>query len=100
MKVAITEILLQEGYISGFRVEDVGAKKNLKIELKYFDGKPVIETLERYSKPSLRKYRSKNDMPKTMGGLGTAIVSTPKGVMTDKTAKEQGVGGEVLCVVA
>ena len=70
------------------------------VELKYFEGKPVIETLKRVSRPSLRRYRSKNELPTILNGLGTAIVSTPKGVMTDKSAREQGVGGEVLCIVA
>jgi small subunit ribosomal protein S8 len=70
------------------------------VELKYFEGKPVIETLKRISRPSLRNYRSKGDLPTILNGLGIAIVSTPKGVMTDKSARQQGVGGEVLCVVA
>ncbi len=99
LKVAICDVLKQEGYISDFKVEG-DVMKTLSIELKYFEGKPVIETLQRASRPSLRKYRSKNELPKVMGGFGTAIISTSKGVMTDKSARNQGVGGEVLCVVA
>ena len=100
LKVAVAGILKEEGYIKGFDVSEDGVKKNLSIELKYFEGKPVIETLQRVSLPSLRRYRSKNDLPKVLGGLGTAIISTSKGVMTDKTAAEHGIGGEVLCIVA
>lgn len=99
LKVAVCNVLKQEGYISNFKVEG-DAKKTLSIELKYFEGKPVIETLQRASKPSLRKYSSKGELPKVMGGFGTAIISTSKGVMTDKSARSQGIGGEVLCVVA
>ena len=99
LKVAIAEVLLKEGYIANFKTNEE-MKKTLTIELKYFEGKPVIEMLQRFSLPSLRRYRSKNDIPKVLGGMGTAIISTSKGVMTDKTAKEQGVGGEVLCIVA
>ena len=100
LKVAIAEILKSEGYILGYQEGVENNKKALTIELKYFDGKPVIETLQRASKPSLRKYRSKNDIPKVMGGLGTTIISTSKGVMTDKNARAQGIGGEILCYVA
>ena len=101
LKVAIAAILKEEGYINEFKVsEDADNKNTLEIVLKYFEGKPVIETIKRFSRPSLRRYRSKSDLPKILGGLGISIVSTPKGVMTDKSAKEQGVGGEVLCVVA
>ena len=99
LKVAIAEVLLKEGYIANFKTNEE-LKKTLTIELKYFEGKPVIEMLQRFSLPSLRRYRSKNDIPKVLGGMGTAIISTSKGVMTDKTAKEQGVGAEVLCIVA
>ena len=100
LKVAVANILKEEGYVSDFRVSDDAVKKTLIVELKYFEGKPVIETLKRVSRPSLRRYRSKNELPTILNGLGTAIVSTPKGVMTDKSAREQGVGGEVLCIVA
>jgi small subunit ribosomal protein S8 len=100
LKVAVANVLKEEGYITGFSVSDDAIKKSLTVELKYFEGKPVIETLKRISRPSLRNYRSKGDLPTILNGLGIAIVSTPKGVMTDKSARQQGVGGEVLCVVA
>ena len=100
LKVAVANILKEEGYITDFGVTDDEVKKNLTIELKYFEGKPVIDTLKRVSKPSLRRYRSKGDLPTILNGLGIAIVSTPKGVMTDRSARAQGVGGEVLCIVA
>lgn len=99
-KVAIAGILEQEGYIAGYRVDGDGAKKTLTIDLKYFEGRPVIERLERVSAPSLRRYRAKDKLPKVLGGLGVAIVSTPKGVLTDREARAQGVGGEVICLVA
>ncbi len=100
LKVAITSILKEEGFVTDFRVEESGCKKTLVIELKYFEDKPVIVKLQRMSRPSLRRYRSTSALPKVMGGLGTAIISTAKGVMTDKSAREQGIGGEVLCIVA
>lgn len=100
LKFAIAGILKDEGYINDCKISDEGNKKTLMIELKYFEGKPVIETLERVSRPGLRKYRSKTELPDVLGGLGTAIVSTPKGVMTDKNARNQGLGGEILCIVA
>lgn len=100
LKVAITEILKQEGYISDYRVDEESKKATLTIELKYFEGKPVIEMLKRISKPSLKQYKAANDLPRVMGGLGVAIISTAKGVMTDKSAREHGIGGEVLCVVS
>ena len=101
VKVAISGILKEEGYISDFKVmDDSGNKKTLAIELKYFEGKPVIEILKRYSRPGLRRYRSTTEMPRILGGLGIAIVSTSRGVMTDRTARAQGLGGEVLCIVA
>lgn len=99
LKAAIAKILQEEGYIVSYKVDDE-VKANLHIELKYFEGKPVIESLERFSKPSLRRYNGVDDLPKVLGGLGTAIISTSKGVMTDKNARAQGVGGEVLCLVA
>lgn len=100
VKVAIAEILKQEGYISDYRVTEENKKLSLVIELKYFEGKPVIEMIKRVSKPSLRQYKSANDLPRVMGGLGVAIISTAKGVMTDKSAREHGIGGEVLCFVS
>lgn len=100
-KVAIANVLKDEGYIASHRSSDLGGgKAELEIELKYFEGKPVIETLKRVSRSGLRQYRGKNDLPKVLGGLGIAIVSTSKGIMTDSAARQQGVGGEVLCFVA
>lgn len=100
VKVAIAEILKQEGYISDYRVTENIKKLSLVIELKYFEGKPVIEMIKRVSKPSLRQYKSATDLPRVMGGLGVAIISTARGVMTDKSAREHGIGGEVLCFVS
>ena len=100
LKVAIAGILKEEGYISDCRVDEENSKKTLTIELKYFEGKPVIESLRRVSRPGLKRYRSKSNLPSVLGGMGTAIISTPKGVMTDKSAREQGVGGEIICIVS
>lgn len=99
-KVAIAQILQDEGYITGFNVEGDGAKKSLTITLKYYEGKPVIELLKRVSRPSLRLYKKTDDIAKVKAGLGTAIISTSKGLMTDKTARTNGVGGEVICIIA
>ena len=100
LKIAIANILKQEGYIKDYRVEENDKRITLIIELKYFKGKPVIESMKRVSKPSLRSYKSVSELPKVMGGLGIAIISTAKGVMTDKSAREHGIGGEVLCYVS
>jgi small subunit ribosomal protein S8 len=100
LKTALVKVLKDEGYVAGFQVTNDGAKQTLNIELKYFDGRPVIDRLERVSRPGLRIYRGKAELPKIQGGLGTAIVSTPKGVMTDKQARAIGQGGEVLCIVS
>ena len=100
LKVAIANILKQEGYIKDYRVEENNKRITLIIELKYFKGKPVIESMKRVSKPSLRSYKSVSELPKVMGGLGIAIISTAKGVMTDKSARQHGIGGEVLCYVS
>jgi small subunit ribosomal protein S8 len=99
-KEAVAKVLQDEGYILGFATEGEGAEKQLTVELKYFDGVPVIETIQRTSKPGLRIYRSKDELPKVLGGLGVAIVSTSAGVMSDRQAREKGIGGEVLCVVS
>jgi small subunit ribosomal protein S8 len=100
IKVAIAKVLEEEGYIGSSRVTKDGAKSVLEIALKYYEGKPVIERLQRVSKSSLRQYRGKDALPKVLGGLGVAIISTSKGIMTDSQARQQGVGGEVLCFVA
>jgi len=100
LKVAVATILKEEGYIEDFSVEEDGAKPRLTIKLKYFEGKPVIELLQRVSSPGLRRYSAKDQLPRVRGGLGTAIITTSKGVMTDKAAREQGVGGEIICIVA
>ncbi|RPE77340.1 30S ribosomal protein S8 [Vulcaniibacterium tengchongense] len=101
IKVAIAKVLKDEGYILDSRVTETGpGKAELEISLKYYEGKPVIERLERYSKSGLRQYRGKDALPKVLGGLGIAIISTSKGIMTDAQARQQGVGGEVLCFVA
>ena len=99
MKVAIAQVLKDEGYVEDFAVEKDGAKASLAITLKYFQGKPVIETIQRRSRPGLRIYKGSSDVPKVNNGLGVAIVSTSKGVMSDRKAREIGEGGEVLCYV-
>lgn len=100
VKVSVAKVLQDEGYITGFSTETEGVKSDLTVELKYFEGLPVIEKIDRVSKPGLRIYRGKEDMPKVLGGLGIAIVSTSAGVMSDRQAREQGIGGEVLCIVS
>ena len=100
IKVAIAKVLEDEGYIASSRVTKDGAKSVLEIALKYYEGKPVIERLQRVSRSSLRQYRGKDALPKVLGGLGVAIISTSKGIMTDHQARSAGVGGEVLCLVA
>jgi small subunit ribosomal protein S8 len=100
VKVAIANVLKDEGYIEDFAVSTEGGKSELNIGLKYYVGRPVIERIERVSRPGLRIYKGKDDIPQVMNGLGVAIVSTPKGVMTDRKARATGVGGEVLCYVA
>jgi len=100
IKVAIAKVLQDEGYIGGSRVTQNGAKAELEIVLKYYEGKPVIEKLQRVSRSGLRQYRGKDAIPKVLGGLGVAIISTSKGIMTDSQVRHQGVGGEVLCFVA
>ena len=98
LKKNVAEVLKQEGYIAGYDVSE-SVKTELTIELKYFEGKPVIAELDRFSRPGLRAYKGKDALPKVRGGLGVAIVSTSKGVMTDRAARAAGVGGEVLCTV-
>lgn len=100
VKVAIAQVLKDEGYIDGFQVKADGKKSELEITLKYYAGRPVIERIERVSRPGLRVYKGCEKLPQVMNGLGVAIVTTPKGVMTDRKARAAGVGGEVLCYVA
>jgi small subunit ribosomal protein S8 len=100
LKVAIAKVLKDEGYIDSYAVDAADGKASLNIALKYYAGKAVIERLERVSKPGLRIYKGKNELPTVMNGLGIAIVSTPRGIMADRHARTQGVGGEVICYVA
>lgn len=100
LKVAITQVLKDEGYIESFALVGEKAKPQLEITLKYYAGRPVIEHIERVSRPGLRIYKGRHDIPSVMNGLGVAIVTTPKGVMTDRKARQAGIGGEVLCYVA
>ncbi|NNL18948.1 MAG: 30S ribosomal protein S8 [Boseongicola sp.] len=99
-KVAICEVLKNEGYIEDFSVEAQGNKAELNVSLKYYEGQPVIERIKRVSRPGLRVYKSSDDLPKVLGGLGVAIVSTSQGVMTDRQARANNQGGEVLCLVS
>jgi len=100
IKVAIAQVLKDEGYVDGFAVKTDGGKSQLEIALKYYAGRPVIERIERVSRPGLRIYKGRDAIPQVMNGLGVAIVTTPKGVMTVRKARQTGVGGEVLCYVA
>ncbi len=100
VKIAIAQVLKEEGYIDGYQVKTVDGKSELEITLKYYAGRPVIERIERVSRPGLRVYKGCGAIPTVMNGLGVAIVTTPKGVMTDRKARATGVGGEVLCYVA
>ena len=99
LKVAIANVLADEGYIESVKVLD-GVKPELEITLKYFQGKPVVESIQRVSRPGLRIYKRKDELPKVMGGLGVAVISTSKGVMTDRAARQAGLGGEIICYVA
>ena len=99
LKVAIANVLAAEGYIESVKVLE-GAKPELEITLKYFQGKPVVESIQRVSRPGLRFYKRKDELPKVMGGLGVAVISTSKGVMTDRAARQAGLGGEIICYVA
>lgn len=100
VKAAIAKVLKDEGYITDWRVIETGPKADIEIELKYYEGRPVIEQMQRFSRSGLRQYRGKDDLPKVLNGLGIAIISTSRGIMTDAQARQQGVGGEVLCFVA
>ncbi len=100
VKAAIAQVLKDEGYIDGFHVKNADGKNELEISLKYYAGRPVIERIERVSRPGLRVYRGRHAIPQVQNGLGVAIVTTPQGVMTDRKARASGIGGEVLCYVA
>ena len=100
MKLALAKVLKEEGYIEDFAIAEQAEKPTVTVRLKYFQGRPVIERLERVSRPGLRVYKAKDELPGILGGMGVAIVSTSKGVMTDRKARASGIGGEVLCVVA
>lgn len=99
MKMAIAKVLQDEGYIAGYQVDENGGKPILTIDLKYFEGRPVIEEIKRASRPGLRSYKGKEDLPKVRAGLGISIMSTNKGLMTETQARAAGIGGEVLCTV-
>lgn len=99
LKAAVAKVLQDEGYIAGFETSVDGVKPRLSLDLKYFDGRPVIAEIDRASRPSLRRYSGKDELPTVRGGLGIAIISTSQGVMTDRAARAAGVGGEVLCTV-
>jgi small subunit ribosomal protein S8 len=100
VKVAIAQVLKDEGYVDDFKVTTVDGKSDLVITLKYYAGRPVIERIERVSRPGLRVYRGSDAIPHVQNGLGVAIITTPQGVMTDRKARATGVGGEILCYVA
>jgi|SRR5688572_23948931 small subunit ribosomal protein S8 len=100
VKLAITKVLKDEGYIEDFSTTDLDGKPTLAVQLKYYQGRPVIDRLERVSRPGLRVYKGKDDLPNILGGLGVAIVSTSKGVMSDRQARAAGHGGEVICIVS
>jgi small subunit ribosomal protein S8 len=100
LKAAVAQVLAEEGYVESLSVEGEGAKRTMTVVLRYHNGQPVIDRLERASRPGLRYYAAANDLPKVQGGLGVAVISTSKGVMTDRQARAQGHGGEVLCLVS
>jgi len=98
MKLSVLEVLKNEGFIANYSVSE-GVKPEVSVELRYFEGRPVIEEIKRSSRPGLRQYKASNDLPSVRGGLGVAIVSTSQGVMTDRAARKAGIGGEVICTV-
>ena len=100
VKLAIARLLKDEGYLNDVAERDIEGKKEIEIALKYYEGRPAIERLERASRPGLRRYRGKTELPKVMGGLGISIISTSSGLMTDAQARAKGLGGEVICLVA
>ena len=100
LKIALAKVLTDEGFISTFSIKEDEGKAELSVDLKYFDGKPVIDMIKRVSRPGLRVYKNKDELPNVIGGLGIAVISTSKGIMTDRDARQAGVGGEVICYVA
>jgi small subunit ribosomal protein S8 len=100
LKAAVAKLLADEGFVSTFSINENDGKAELSVDLKYFDGKPVIEMIKRVSRPGLRVYKNKDELPKVIGGLGIAVISTSKGIMTDRDARQAGIGGEVICYVA
>ncbi|KUJ71120.1 30S ribosomal protein S8 [Thiomicrospira sp. WB1] len=100
VKKAVAQVLANEGYVNAYHVSDDNGIAQLSVDLKYFEGKPVIEMLKRVSRPGLRVYKNKNELPKVIGGLGVAVVSTSKGIMSDREARQAGIGGEIMCYVA
>ncbi|MDG4812094.1 30S ribosomal protein S8 [Hydrogenovibrio sp. 3SP14C1] len=100
VKVAVAKVLAGEGYVSSYSVSDKNGKSELSVDLKYFEGQPVIEMIKRVSRPGLRVYKNTNELPKVIGGLGVAVVSTSKGIMSDRDARSAGIGGEILCYIA
>ncbi|HHS99778.1 MAG TPA: 30S ribosomal protein S8 [Thiomicrospira sp.] len=100
LKAAVAKVLTDEGFISTFSINENEGKAELSVDLKYFDGKPVIDMIKRVSRPGLRVYKNKDELPKVIGGLGIAVISTSKGIMTDRDARQAGIGGEVICYVA
>jgi small subunit ribosomal protein S8 len=100
VKVAVAKLLGDEGYISAYSIKENDGKAELSVDLKYFDGKPVIDMIKRVSRPGLRVYKNKDELPEVIGGLGIAVISTSKGIMTDRDARKAGIGGEVVCYVA
>ncbi|WP_024850343.1 30S ribosomal protein S8 [Hydrogenovibrio kuenenii] len=100
VKVAVAKVLADEGFVTAYSVNEKDGKSELALDLKYFNGQPVIESIKRVSRPGLRVYKNKDELPKVIGGLGVAIVSTSKGVMSDRAARNAGVGGEIICYVA
>ncbi|WEJ63019.1 30S ribosomal protein S8 [Thiomicrorhabdus lithotrophica] len=100
LKAAVAKLLTDEGFVSTFSINENEGKAELSVDLKYFDGKPVIEMIKRVSRPGLRVYKNKDELPKVIGGLGIAVISTSKGIMTDRDARQAGIGGEVICYVA
>lgn len=100
MKASLAKLLADEGYITSFDIKEEAGKSKLTVDLKYYQGKPVIEMLRRVSRPGLRVYKNKDELPKVIGGLGVAVISTSKGIMSDREARTQGVGGEIVCYIA